>query len=126
MAILLAGGLAASLGSLYVFFFPFIEGGDPKKDKQYADVVMDKCGYPKNAGFFSTLLTLGYTRLAIERFRKTWASRLGLNDKPVRVGERAPDASLFTLRGEKKSLLADYIVKTKAGYPLVLNFGSYS
>jgi hypothetical protein len=75
---------------------------------QYADFVMNACGYPKNSGFFSTLLSIGYLRCSIDRLKSKWAVRLGFA-RHVKLGSPAPDAALLSLRGEKLSLLNDFI-----------------
>ncbi len=86
---------------------------------------MSECGYPKG-GFFNTLLSTGYARLAIDRFVRGWSANLGLIRR-VEQGQAAKDAALLTLDGQKRSLLNDYILKPAyKGQPIVLNFGSYT
>lgn len=76
-------------------------------------------------GFFKRMITFGFFKSSLRRYLASW--RVTIFPQPIATpGKSAPDAELVSLEGQCCSLLQDYILKTPAGMPLILNMGSYT
>jgi len=118
-------GLAGLFGfGYYVVFFPFIHGSNSKADPEYSKFVIKVCGY-EQGGFFWTLATANYVKYAFRRMFRFYYLKM-FPGIVAQEGQKAPDGEIYTLRGEKRSLVKDYLSQLPPDMPIVLNFGSYT
>lgn len=108
---------------VYIFLFIFLSGPEARS-KAYDKFVMEICSPNGDFAFIKTVFTFGYFKRSFKRFCQYY--RLKLFPQPrAEVGKRAPDATVVTLDGEKRSLLKDFLLDA-GDMPVILNMGSYT
>lgn len=109
--------------TLYIFGFIFIHGSAPGTSK-LDKFIDDTCC--KDDGLLKTVLTFGYFKASYRRFKRYYYHLLFNKNLNATLGKKAPDCTIYSINGEKLSLLSDYINKMPTGIPLILNMGSYT
>mmetsp|Transcript_9443 Transcript_9443/g.8449 ORF Transcript_9443/g.8449 Transcript_9443/m.8449 type:complete len:126 (-) Transcript_9443:497-874(-) len=109
---------------IYVFLFIHIHLSSPQ-GKPYDEYVFQR-SFPKGAQhFIYSFFSLGYIKLSWLKFTEYYYRKLFPNKDLAKLGFRSPDAEVYTLNNEKKSLLNDYI-NISYQMPVILNMGSYT
>jgi len=106
---------------LYILLYMFLMGSSAGKNAALDAFISNTLG---DGGMLPTVLTYGYVKATVRRFLAAY--RAWLTMTIAEEGGDVLDASVITLQGQEKSLLADYVACMPTDMPLIMNMGSYT